>query len=138
MADFLEYLEKHSGLFVAIGAILGIVGVIGGWLIRIWQLRRKEIKGEIAEVVDSTEPPTPLPGNPKTFEEVIKAILASHPGAPLGRTVEQGPYHKRAKGMTKYRLYTADPPWYGAVQPNGKTMWLYLGKGGKICCGDKE
>jgi hypothetical protein len=73
-----------------------------------------------------------------TFEEVIKAILASHPGATLGATVQWGQFFERAKDMANFLMYQADPPWYGSAQPNGKTMWLYLGKGSKICCGDKE
>jgi hypothetical protein len=73
-----------------------------------------------------------------TFDEVIEAIRRHQPGAILGRTAEQGPYFDRAKRLTNYQLHQADPPWYGAVQANGKIMWLYLGKGGKICCGDKE
>jgi hypothetical protein len=73
-----------------------------------------------------------------TFDAVIRAIRERHPDAVLGRTAEQGQYFDRASRLTNYRMHTADPPWYGAIQPNGKTMWLYLGKGGRISCGDKE
>ncbi len=73
-----------------------------------------------------------------TFEEVIAAIRQHFPDAILGRTAEQGQYFDRAKRLTNYRLYRTDPLCYAAVQGNGKIMWLYLGNGGKICCGDKE
>lgn len=72
-----------------------------------------------------------------TFDAVIRAILTSYPDAVLGRTAEQGQYFERARWLTNYQMYTSDPPCYQAVQSNGKTMWLYLGKGRKICCGDK-
>lgn len=72
-----------------------------------------------------------------TFDEVIQAILQQQPDAVLGRTAEQGHYFERAKRLTNYQLHTADPPCYQAIQANGKIMWLYLGQGMKICCGDK-
>lgn len=73
-----------------------------------------------------------------TFDAAIRAIRERHPEAVLGRTAERGPYFERARHLTNYQMRASDPPWYGAIQPNGKTMWLYLGRGGKICCGDKE
>ena len=73
-----------------------------------------------------------------TFEEVVAAIRQRYPDAPLGRTAEQGQYYERAKRLTNYRMNRVDPPSYEAVQSNGRVMYLYLGKGGKICCGDKE
>lgn len=77
-------------------------------------------------------------GKGKTFEEVIQAIRELHPYAPLGRTAEQGLYRERAGRLANYQMYEGNPVCYVAVQPNGKVMWLYLGRGGKICCGDKE
>lgn len=74
----------------------------------------------------------------KTFEEVIQAIRVLHPDAPLGRTAEYGQYYERARGLANYQMYEDNPVCYVAIQPNGKVMWLYLGRGGKICCGDKE
>jgi hypothetical protein len=84
-----------------------------------------------------TQPPVD-DGAGLTFDEVIQAIRAHYPEADLGQTAQQGNYYERARRLTNYHLHTSDPPWYGAVQPNGRTMWLYLGKGGKICCGDKD
>jgi hypothetical protein len=83
---------------------------------------------------------TPLPEGTAglSFEAVIRAIREHYPEAVLGRTAEAGQYFERARHLTNYHLHTSDPPCYTAVQPNGKTMWLYLGRGGKICCGDKE
>lgn len=76
--------------------------------------------------------------NGKSFDEVIHSIREVHPEAPLGRTAEQGQFFERAKGLTSFQMYEDNPSCYFAIQPNGRIMWLYLGKGGKICCGDKE
>lgn len=73
-----------------------------------------------------------------TFDEVIRAIHARYPDAPLGETAKQGQYFERARDLINYQMRTGDPPCYAAIQPNGNTMWLYLGRGGKICCGDKK
>jgi hypothetical protein len=76
-------------------------------------------------------------GGDLTFDEVVQFIRLRYPDAVMGKTAEQGQYFERAKRLTNYRLHSEDPLYYAAVQANGKTMWLYLHKSGKICCGDK-
>lgn len=73
-----------------------------------------------------------------TFQEVIAALRRVRPGVPLGETAKQGEYYGRAIGLTNFEMHPGDPLRYGAIQGNGKTMWLYVGaRGTKICCGDK-
>jgi serine/threonine protein kinase len=72
-----------------------------------------------------------------TFDEVIAAIRQLEPNAGMGSTADGGPYYEKACRLTNYEMFEGDPLRYGAMQSNGRMMWLYLGRGKKICCGDK-
>jgi hypothetical protein len=36
-----------------------------------------------------------------------------------------------------YQMHEGDPRRYGAMQANGRMMWLYVNRRGQISCGDK-
>lgn len=76
-------------------------------------------------------------GDQMTFQEVIAALQRERPGATLGETAKSGPYYDRAVRLTNFERYLGNPLRYGAMQPNGRMMWLYW-TSGKICCGDKD
>ena len=72
-----------------------------------------------------------------TFQEVIEALKRERPGTPLGETAKGGAYYDRAVRLTNFERYLGNRLRYGAIQPNGRTMWLYIWTD-KICCGDKD
>jgi hypothetical protein len=78
-----------------------------------------------------------------TFQEVIAALRRERPDARLGETAKPKPgkgdrYYDRAIRLTNFEMYLANPLRYGAMQTNGRMMWLYIWTSGKICCGDKD
>jgi hypothetical protein len=78
-----------------------------------------------------------------TFPEVIAELRRVRPGANLGETAKfktgmKNRYYDRAIHLTNFEMYQRDPLRYGAMQSNRKTMWLYIGTRGTICCGDKR
>jgi formylglycine-generating enzyme required for sulfatase activity/tRNA A-37 threonylcarbamoyl transferase component Bud32 len=73
-----------------------------------------------------------------TFQEVVDRLLQASPGSYLGKTTQPGgSYYDRAWRLTNYQMYQGNPLRYGAMQQNGKMMWLYVGVHGQISCGDK-
>ena len=85
------------------------------------------------------KPPGPIEtAKQMTFQEVIEALQQVQPGAQLGKSAQLGgTYYDRAYALVNYQMHEGDPRRYGAMQANGSMMWLYIGKGGKIFCGDK-
>jgi hypothetical protein len=43
MQEFIAYLERHPGLFVAIGGIATALGTVGGWLINSFSSRKAKV-----------------------------------------------------------------------------------------------
>ncbi|HLX60343.1 MAG TPA: hypothetical protein VKX17_03580 [Planctomycetota bacterium] len=70
-----------------------------------------------------------------SFDEAIRSLRSIAPGAELGLTATRGQYFEQAQYMDFERF---DDRTFSSRGSQGKTMWLYIGKGGKIYCGNKD
>src|SRR5438309_204055 len=66
VSDIVSYLEKHSGLFVALGGIATFLGVVVGWIIAV--ARRKK---EATLHPGSPEPAHLLPGRKRFWLALV-------------------------------------------------------------------